>query len=85
MIAKNPEVHAGVRVGAASGGASCVRVSRAWLCFEWLVPKGTDPDPRGIAPTVRFSVPFLLDRSHRRSDGLVTMFGHHRESFLHGC
>lgn len=44
-----------------------VRV-RAWLRFEWLVPKGTDPDPRGIAPTVRVSpVPFLLDRSHRRS------------------
>lgn len=33
---------------------------RAWLRFEWLVPKGTDPDPRGIAPTVRFSRSFSV-------------------------
>lgn len=29
---------------------------------ECLVPKGTEPDPRGIALALRLSVPFLLDR-----------------------
>lgn len=34
---------------------------------ECLVPKGTEPDPRGIALALRLSVPFLLDRYTHRS------------------
>ena len=40
-----------------------VRV-RAWLRLEWIVPKGTDPDPRGIAPTVRFCRSFSVRYAH---------------------
>lgn len=55
-------VQASTRASQRTGEPVCVYVSGS-VVREWLVAKGTDPDPTGIAPTVRFSVPFLLDRS----------------------
>ena len=51
VLAARVRVRARVRVG-------------AWLRLEWLVPKGTDPDPRGIAPTVRFCRSFSVRYAH---------------------
>lgn len=61
---KSSRVRVGVRVYIHLYARRCTPVTSF---SERLVPKGTEPDPRGIALALRLSVPFLLDRYTHRS------------------